>query len=83
MSGSSSQQRLREALNAGAPSSSKDKGPAAVDGVLSADTAELSDWRSRLSQSDSLASTSTYLEPDDGEQLIPALGVACTVQPEH
>lgn len=64
MSQASNQARLREALSAGSPSSSKDKGPAPVDGVLSADTPESSKWRSRLSQDDSLSSTSAY-EPED------------------
>lgn len=62
-----SQARLREALNAGGPGSSKDKSPPVADGVLSItpDTPEAEEWRNRRSAIDSAAACSSYLDEDD------------------
>mmetsp|Transcript_12537 Transcript_12537/g.35224 ORF Transcript_12537/g.35224 Transcript_12537/m.35224 type:complete len:1065 (+) Transcript_12537:198-3392(+) len=59
--------RLREALNAGGPGTSKEKGPPVADGVLSVtpDTPEAAEWRTRQSAIDFPSSSSSYLEEDD------------------
>ena len=56
--------RLREVLNAG----HRDKGPPAADGTLSiaVDTSEAAEVTSRRSAVDYVATTSTYLEDDEG-----------------
>jgi len=59
-----SQARLREALAGGAPT--KEKGPPVADGVVSEtpDTPEAIEWRTKQSVIDSIASSSTYLDPE-------------------
>jgi hypothetical protein len=68
-----SQARLREALTAGGPSS-KEKGPPVADGALTVtpDTPEAIEWRSRRSVIDTIASSSTFLEDEEGELANPA-----------
>jgi len=60
-----SQAKLREAL-AGGGSSSKEKGPPVADGTLivTPDTAEAVEWRSRQSVIDAITSSSTYLDDE-------------------
>ena len=60
-----SQAKLREALAGGAPT--KEKGPPVADGVISEtpDTPEAIEWRTKQSVIDSIASSSTYLDPED------------------
>ena len=62
------QARLREALNAGGPSTQKEKGPPVADGILTVtpDTAEALEWKSRRSAIDSAGTSSSYLEDDEG-----------------
>jgi hypothetical protein len=59
-----SQAKLREALAGGAPT--KEKGPPVADGVISEtpDTPEAIEWRTKQSVIDSIASSSTYLDPE-------------------
>ena len=59
--------RLREALNAGAPGNSKEKGPPVADGILSVtpDTPEAAEWRTRRSAIDFPSSSSSYLEDEE------------------
>lgn len=67
--------RVREAL--AGPPTVKDKTPPVADGVLSVtpDTPEVAEWRSKQSM-DCVATTSTYLEDEDGERRshLPRLG---------
>ncbi len=67
------QARLREALNAGGPSTQKEKGPPVADGILTVtpDTAEALEWKSRRSAIDSAGTSSSYLEDDEGAPLAP------------
>lgn len=62
-----SQARLREALSAGGPTTTKERGPPVSDGTLTVtpDTPEAVEWRSRRSIIDSIASCSTYLDDED------------------
>lgn len=64
------QARLREALNAGGPSTQKEKGPPVADGILTVtpDTAEALEWKSRRSAIDSAGTSSSYLEDDEEPQ---------------
>ncbi|KAL0034960.1 hypothetical protein WJX79_002641 [Trebouxia sp. C0005] len=64
------QARLREALNAGGPSTQKEKGPPVADGILTVtpDTAEALEWESRRSAIDSAGTSSSYLEDDEEPQ---------------
>jgi hypothetical protein len=60
-----SQAKLREALAGGAPT--KEKGPPVADGIISEtpDTPEAIEWRTKQSVIDSIASSSTYLDPEE------------------
>ena len=62
------QARLREALQAGGPSTQKEKGPPVADGILTVtpDTPEALEWKSRRSAIDSAGTSSSFLEDSDG-----------------
>ena len=76
------QARLREALNAGGPSTQKEKGPPVADGILTVtpDTAEALEWKSRRSAIDSAGTSSSYLEDDEGAPPVPRCSFAQFLQ---
>jgi hypothetical protein len=69
MAGSNSTARVREALTG--TTTVKEKGPPVADGILSVtpDTPEVAEWRNKQSL-DCVATTSSYLEDDDGEEIV-------------